>query len=85
MLRQTTQANAATIERKWYVVDATDLPLGRLASEIAMTLMGKNKPDYTPHVDCGDYVIVVNADKVSLSGNKLKTKNITTQANVQAV
>lgn len=74
MLRQTTHANTATVERKWYVVDATDLPLGRLASEIAMTLMGKNKPEYTPHVDCGDYVIVVNADKVSLSGNKLKTK-----------
>lgn len=74
MLRQTTHANAASIERKWYVVDATDLPLGRLASEIAMTLMGKNKPEYTPHVDCGDYVIVINADKVSLSGNKRKTK-----------
>ena len=64
----------ANVTRKWYVVDATDLSLGRLASEIALVLMGKNKPDYTPHVDCGDFVIVINADKVGLSGNKEETK-----------
>lgn len=74
MQRQTTMANPQNITRKWYVVDATDLPLGRLASEIALVLMGKNKPEYTPHVDCGDYVIVINADKVGLSGNKEETK-----------
>lgn len=74
MLRQTTNVKHREATRKWYIVDATDLPLGRLASEIAMTLMGKNKPEYTPHVDTGDYVIVINADKVSLSGNKVKTK-----------
>ena len=75
MQRQTTMANAQTITRKWYVVDATDKPLGRLASEIAIILMGKNKPIFTPHVDCGDFVIIVNAEKVGLSGNKLETKN----------
>ncbi|MFA6617168.1 MAG: 50S ribosomal protein L13, partial [Bacilli bacterium] len=74
MQRQTTMANSQTVTRKWYVVDATDLSLGRLASEIALVLMGKNKPDYTPHVDCGDFVIVINADKVGLSGNKEETK-----------
>ena len=75
MQRQTTMANASTITRKWYVVDATDKPLGRLASEIAVILMGKNKPIFTPHVDCGDYIIIVNAEKVGLSGNKVETKN----------
>ncbi|MGI6713990.1 MAG: 50S ribosomal protein L13 [Bacilli bacterium] len=74
MQRQTTMANPQNVNRKWYVVDATDLPLGRLASEIALVLMGKNKPDYTPHVDCGDFVIVINAEKVGLSGNKEHTK-----------
>ena len=68
-------ANAATIERKWYVVDATDLTLGRLASEVATVLRGKNKPTYTPHVDTGDYVIIVNADKVVMTGKKLDTVN----------
>jgi large subunit ribosomal protein L13 len=58
------------IEQKWWVVDATDLVLGRLAVKIADTLRGKNKPIYTPHLDCGDFVIVVNADKVKLTGNK---------------
>ena len=70
-----TLANAATIERKWYVVDATDLTLGRLASEVASVLRGKNKPTYTPHVDTGDYVIIVNADKVVMTGKKLDTVN----------
>lgn len=74
MQRQTTMANAQTITRKWYVVDATNKPLGRLATEVATILMGKNKPIYTPHVDCGDYVIIINAEKVGLSGNKRETK-----------
>ena len=63
------------IERKWLVVDAKDIPLGRLASEVARVLIGKNKPIYTPHLDCGDYVIILNAKQVGLSGNKLETKN----------
>lgn len=75
MQRQTTIAKAQEIQRKWYVIDATDLPLGRLASEIAKRLTGKNKPIYTPNVDCGDYIIVVNADKVGLSGDKMNKKN----------
>ncbi|SDW00951.1 LSU ribosomal protein L13P [Kandleria vitulina] len=70
-MRQTTMANKATIERKWYVVDATDMVLGRLASQVATVLRGKHKPTYTPHVDTGDYVIIVNADKVRMTGNKL--------------
>ena len=73
-MRQTTMANAATIERKWYVVDATGHTLGRLASEVAKVLRGKNKPIFTPHMDCGDYVIIVNADKVNVSGKKLDQK-----------
>lgn len=63
-----------SIERKWYVVDAADQRLGRLASEIAMILRGKNKPTYTPHLDTGDFVIVVNADKVSVTGKKASQK-----------
>ena len=67
-------ASPATIERKWYVVDATGHTLGRLSSEIAKVLRGKNKPQFTPFVDTGDYVIVVNADKVKVSGKKLEQK-----------
>jgi len=63
-----------TIKRNWYVVDATGVPLGRLASKVASVLRGKNKPTYTPNIDCGDYVIVVNANKVVLTGNKLNDK-----------
>lgn len=74
MQRQTTIVKANEIQRKWYVIDATGLPLGRLASQIAQILTGRNKPIYTPHVDCGDYVIVINAEKVSLSGDKLNNK-----------
>lgn len=74
MQRQTTIAKANEIQRKWYVVDATGKPLGRLVSQIAMILTGKNKPIYTLNVDCGDYVIVINAEKVALSGNKLHNK-----------
>ena len=70
-MRQTTMANKATIEHKRYVVDATDMVLGRLASQVATVLRGKHKPTYTPHVDTGDYVIIVNADKVRMTGNKL--------------
>ena len=67
-------ASPATIERKWYVVDAAGYTLGRLASEVAKVLRGKTKPIYTPHMDCGDYVIIVNADKVKVSGKKLDQK-----------
>ena len=73
-MRQTTMAKEATIERKWYVIDATGLTLGRLATEVATILRGKHKPTYTPYVDCGDYVIVINADKAILTGNKLNDK-----------
>ena len=66
--------SASAIERKWYVVDAEGQTLGRLASEIAKVLRGKNKPTYTPHIDTGDYVIVVNAEKIKVSGNKLNDK-----------
>lgn len=73
-MRQTTMANESTIERKWFVVDATGLTLGRLSSQVATVLRGKHKPTYTPHVDCGDYVIVLNADKIVLTGNKMEDK-----------
>lgn len=68
-------AKPADVERKWYVIDANGQTLGRLASQVAMILRGKHKPTYTPHVDCGDYVIVVNADKVVLTGKKLEQKS----------
>ena len=71
---KTFMPNPATIERKWYVVDATDMTLGRLASEVAKVLRGKNKPIYTPSIDTGDYVIVVNADKIKVTGKKLDQK-----------
>lgn len=67
-------ASASTIERKWYVIDATGHTLGRLSSEIAKILRGKNKPTYTPFIDTGDYVIVVNADKIKVTGKKLDQK-----------
>ena len=71
---KTFMASPATIERKWYVVDAEGKTLGRLASEIAKVLRGKHKPIFTPHIDTGDYVIVVNADKVKVTGKKLDQK-----------
>ncbi len=71
---KTFMANPAKIERKWYVVDATGYTLGRLASEVAKVLRGKNKPEFTPHVDTGDYVIVINAAKVVVTGKKLDQK-----------
>ena len=67
-------AKPLEVERKWYVVDAEGKTLGRLASEVAMVLRGKRKPTYTPHVDCGDYVIVINAEKVEVTGKKRKEK-----------
>ena len=67
-------AKPADIERKWYVIDANGQTLGRLASQVAMILRGKHKPIYTPHIDCGDHVIVINADKVVLTGKKLDQK-----------
>ena len=71
---KTFMASPATIDRKWYVVDATDMTLGRLASEVAKVLRGKNKPEFTPHVDIGDNVIVINAEKISVTGKKLDQK-----------
>ena len=71
---KTFMASPATIERKWYVVDASGYTLGRLASEVAKVLRGKNKPIFTPHIDTGDYVIIVNADKVKVTGRKLDQK-----------
>jgi large subunit ribosomal protein L13 len=67
-------ASPERVKRDWYVVDAAGKTLGRLASEVAFRLRGKHKPEYTPHVDCGDYIIVVNAEKVAVTGNKLQDK-----------
>ena len=64
----------AEVSRKWYVVDATNVPLGRLASQVAAVLRGKNKPEFTPYVDCGDHVIVLNSDKIVLTGKKVEQK-----------
>ena len=74
MQRQTTLATNENAVHNWYVVDATDIPLGRLASKIAVILMGKDKPTYTPNIDCGDNVVVINASKVKLTGNHPETK-----------
>ena len=71
---KTYMANAQTVERKWYVVDAAGIPLGRLASEVAAVLRGKRKPTFTPNVDTGDFVIVINSDKVVLTGKKREDK-----------
>lgn len=73
-MKNTFMQKRETVERKWYVIDATDLPLGRLATRVAHVLRGKHKVTFTPHVDCGDYVIVINASKVKLTGNKLNDK-----------
>lgn len=74
----TKHANEATVQRNWYVVDGANQTVGRMCSRIASILRGKNKPYYTPHVDCGDYVIVINADKVKFTGNKLEDKEYLT-------
>ena len=71
---KTFMASPATIDRKWYVVDATDMTLGRLASEVAKVLRGENKPIFTPHIDCGDNVIVINAEKIKVTGKKMDQK-----------
>lgn len=70
----TKHANAATVQRNWYVVDGTNQTVGRMCARIASVLRGKNKAYYTPHVDCGDYVIIINADKVKFTGNKMEEK-----------
>ena len=70
----TTMAKAETLVRKWYIIDAAGKPLGRTAAEAATILNGKHRADYTPHVDCGDYVIIINAEKAILTGNKLTQK-----------
>ena len=67
-------ANPDKVERKWYVVDATGYTLGRMASEVAKVLRGKNKPEFTPHIDTGDYVVIVNAEKIKVTGKKLDQK-----------
>lgn len=72
---KTVSANKNTVEKEWLLVDADGQALGRLASEVAILLRGKHKPSYTPHVDCGDNVIIINAEKVTLSGNKWDQKN----------
>ena len=71
---KTVSATPATVNKEWVVIDATDLALGRLASRVALILRGKNKPYFTPHIDCGDNVIILNADKVKLSGKKMTDK-----------
>ena len=73
-MRTTYLAKSGEVERKWYVVDATDVPLGRLSSAVATILRGKNKATYTPHVDTGDYVIIINAGKIQFTGNKAQDK-----------
>jgi large subunit ribosomal protein L13 len=73
--QKTSVAKAGEVEQKWFVVDATDCTLGRLASQIAMILMGKHRPEYTPHVDTGEYVVVINAEKVKMSGRKLEHRH----------
>ena len=76
-------ARPETVERKWYLVDATNMPLGRVASQVASILRGKNKPTFTPHVDTGDYVIVINSDKIVLTGKKLTQKYFKTYSGYQ--
>ncbi len=73
-MRRTFSAKAGQLDHRWYVVDATDKPLGRLATELARRLRGKHKPEYTPHIDTGDYLVVINAEKVAVTGNKRRAK-----------
>ena len=74
IMKNTFMQKKETVERKWYVLDATDLPLGRVATKAAHILRGKHKVTFTPHIDCGDYIIITNASKVKLTGNKLNDK-----------
>ena len=83
-MRTTFIAKTAEIERKWYVVDAADHTLGRLASEVASVLKGKNKPTYTPHLDTGDYVIIINADKIKVTVRSLTRSFTESTASTQA-
>lgn len=78
----TQSVQADQVERKWHVVDATDQPLGRLASEIAKILRGKHRPTYTPNTDTGDFVVVVNAEKIRLTGNKANAKHLYTHSGI---
>lgn len=71
---KTVSANAKTVKKEWVLIDATDMVVGRLSTQVAMILRGKTKPSYTPHVDCGDNVVIINADKVRFTGNKLVDK-----------
>ena len=71
---KTISANSNTVDKQWVVVDVAGMPLGRMASEVAKIIRGKNKPNFTPHVDCGDNVIVINSDKIELSGDKWRQK-----------
>lgn len=71
---KTVSANKSTVEKKWYIIDAGDAALGRVCTEVASILRGKHKPSFTPHVDCGDNVIVINADDIKLTGKKMDTK-----------
>ncbi|SEK90581.1 LSU ribosomal protein L13P [Carnobacterium iners] len=73
-MRTTYMAKPSEVERKWYVVDATDIPMGRLSTVVASILRGKNKPTFTPHIDTGDFVIVINAEKIKLTGKKATDK-----------
>ena len=73
-IKQTKSANISTVDKKWLLIDAENIVLGRLATTVSNLLRGKHKPSYTPHVDCGDNVIIINADKVKLTGNKLNDK-----------
>ena len=73
-MRTTYMAKSGEVQRDWYVVDATDVPLGRLSSEVAAILRGNNKPTFTPHIDTGDFVIIINAEKIALTGNKADGK-----------
>ena len=74
-MRQTTMLKPSEVVRQWYFVDGTGCTLGRLATEVATVLRGKNKPTYTPNVDCGDYVIIINADKIQITGDQVNKKN----------
>jgi len=73
-MKDTYMQKKETVERNWYIVDATDMTLGRLATQVAHVLRGKHKPTFTPHIDCGDFVIIVNAEKITLTGDKLDKK-----------
>ena len=75
-IKQTKSANISTVDKKWLLIDAENVVLGRLATTVSNLLRGKHKPSYTPHVDCGDNVIIINADKVKLTGNKLNDRPV---------